>query len=99
MLRKVINLKEGLKLTCGAECPVGRGVVESRRTRYGQRAEVIRDNNIRENECRSREGRVDSASRVRWEVEASKSVRPPSSGPIAGEGSKMSAERGPGRSW
>ena len=26
MLRKVSNLKEGLKLTCGAECPVGRGV-------------------------------------------------------------------------
>ena len=26
MLRKVINLKEGLKLTCGAGCPVDRGV-------------------------------------------------------------------------
>ena len=25
-LRKVINLKEGLKLTCGAGCPVGRDV-------------------------------------------------------------------------
>ena len=30
MLRKVIKLKnEGLKLTCGAGCPMGRGVVES----------------------------------------------------------------------
>ena len=29
MFRKVIRLKkEGLKLTCGAGCPVGRGVVE-----------------------------------------------------------------------
>ena len=31
-------------------------------------------------ECRSREGRVESASRVRWEVEASKSVRPRAAG-------------------
>ena len=45
------------------------------------------------------EGREDSASQVRGEVEASKSVRLPSSGPIAGEGWMMSAGRGPGRSW
>ena len=31
MIREVIKLiNEGLKLTCGAGCPVGRGVVESR---------------------------------------------------------------------
>ena len=78
---------------------MGRGVVESHRTWYGQMAEVIWDSNIWENELRSWEGREDSASRVRWEVEASKSLRRLSSEPIAGEGWKMSAGRGPGQSW
>ena len=35
---------------------MGRGVVESRRTRHGQMAEVIRISNIQENEFRSRGG-------------------------------------------
>ena len=37
MLRKLINLKEGTKLTCGAECPVGRDG-EDRRARHRRSA-------------------------------------------------------------
>ena len=36
MLRKVINLKEGLKLTCGGASPVGRGEGSRRARQRGR---------------------------------------------------------------
>ena len=60
MLQKVINLKEGLKLTYGAGCPVGRGV--GRELSYAAR--VLSRNEARSNDVEVGERRVTKMPRT-----------------------------------